>query len=259
MGPLPRSVLLAAWGSAVLTGREQMARAINVITGEDEPHVVSRDGAPPEDGDDLLGLLSGWAARGVREVAVRLPVPGDLVGLAGPASFNTAALASGECVVAGPDEGGRTWGAVPEVMEFGSEGDRGYLVTWHVQEVAARQVTDIESVAEAALALRQAVLEAADDLDRLDVARWGPRTGDLTHGLVRDSLRATATLPADTPPRCIKVITSALELRAVVALAEQDDGGSITSAEAAARAGVLRRLDGVARRGLVAAVNAASM
>ena len=283
---VPRSVRLAAWAGAVLRGRARVDDAVRAVTGGDEPHAVETgddddDGgggphaadrpiptgvadltgvADPTGVDDLTGLLSTWLRNGVTGLAVRLPVPGDVLGLPGPAEFNRAALDAGECVVtdAVPGGGGRgsgrVWGAVPRVEVFGSSWERGYLVTWTVRAVQARTVADLAGVVEADQALRLAMSEAAEELARLDVARWRPDAAARLSG-IRDGGLPRDALPSDVPARCARVVATAVRLRAVLRLAREDDGAAVSGYEAQRRDETLRRLDGVARRALVAAVN----
>jgi hypothetical protein len=99
---LPRSALLTAWGSAVLDGRVGVATAVRAITGGDGPHMVraeDRSGLAAMDLPELLVALREARVRGLRLV---LPVPGDALGLPGPADFNRAALEAEECVLTEP-------------------------------------------------------------------------------------------------------------------------------------------------------------
>ena len=90
---LPRSVRLATWGTALLTGGVPMSAAVAAVSGDDEPHDV-RTARPLEadlqaapgarSSSDLAGLLEGLRAAGVSGLRVALPAPGDLLGLPGP-------------------------------------------------------------------------------------------------------------------------------------------------------------------------------
>lgn len=253
---LPRSVLLASWGTAALTGGASADQARVAVEGDDEPHgVVVRGGAPVAscDGGDLAGLLSALRAAGVAGLRVVLPSPGDVLGLPGPAAVNAEALEAGECVLT---VGGPPMALVPEVEGFGSRWEPGTHVTWHVLDCEPSTVTDVGSLGEAERELREALLSATAALDDLDVARWRPdaavRLQSLRRGVVSE-----ATLPAGTPPRAVRVVDLAWRVRGIVELAAEDDGGSVSGWEATRRAEALRGLDRTGRRALVAAANAA--
>lgn len=250
---LPRSALLATWGNAFLAGRVTAAAAERAVTGGDEPHTVrSADGVPtasPAPAQDLRELLVELRAAGVPGLRLVLPVPGDVLGLPGPAAFNLLAVEAGECVLAGDR------GLVPEVTGFGSEWERGAHVLWRVEGVEPRRVTDVGGLREAERELRGALRAATETLERLDVARWRP---DDAAGVaaVRGGGVSERLLPPGTPPRCLSVLATAQRLRAVVGLAGRDDGAAVSGWEAQRRTEALRGLDAVSRRAVVAAVNA---
>jgi hypothetical protein len=260
---LPRSVRLATWGTAVLTGGVPVSAAVAAVTGDDEPHEV-RPGQPPEadppaapgalPSPDLAGLLEGLRAAGVPGLRVVLPAPGDMLGLPGPVGFNLAAVEAGECVLADAPPQGPWWGVVPTITPFGSAWEPGTMVTWTVHPVASRRVTDVGTVAEAERVLRAAMRQATDELSRLDVARWREDAADRLASVRSGSLGAEA-LPPSTPPRCVQVLATATRVRAIVALAAEDDGAALTGHEALRRADALRSLDTVCRRALAAAAN----
>ena len=59
--------------------------------------------------------------------------------------------------------------------------------------------------------------------------------------------------PPGTPERCVDLAGRALQARAIVDLALEDDGGAVSATEVAARWAALQPLGAAARRGLVAA------
>ena len=255
---MPRSARLAAWGTAVLQGRAPPADAVRAVTGTDEPHLV--DGPDGVLDGGLAELLAGFLERGVAGLLVVLPAPGDVSGLPGPAAFNQDAVAAGECVLAAGDAralgAGAGTGIVPSLEVFGSPWELGCLVTWTVQETLPRRVTDAASLAEADRALREALAEAVDTLVSLDLARWREDAADRITAVRAGSL-APGSLPPGTASRAAQVLASAARVRAIVDLAVEDDGAALSGHEARRRAEALRGLDAVARRGMVAAVNAA--
>ncbi|WP_432540561.1 hypothetical protein [Kineococcus sp. SYSU DK002] len=271
---LPRSARLAAWGTGVLTGRVPVAGAVAAVVRDDEPHGVRWEddaGAGPGAGTGdlagLLGALAGSAAGagaggGLDRLLLVLPVPGDPRGLPGPAAVNVAALEAGECVLlepaAGPGGepgGGRRWALVPQVTEFGSVWEPGALVRWDVHAAAPRRVPESSGVAESEQELRVALATATRALSTLDVARWREEAADRI-AAVRDGGLVRDALPPGFAPRALRVAQTAARVLAIVDLATEDDGAAITSLEATSRAAALREVGAVARRALVAAVNA---
>ena len=275
---LPRSARLAAWGTAVLRGTVPVADAVAAITGDDEPHVVDSAPGTPIGTADVAGgssldaaglaeLLAVLAAEGVAGLRLVLPAPGDALGLPGPPPFNELALDAGECVLGYPADGpaglsgqaglsgpgGR--GLIPALEVFGSAWEPGCYVSWTVHQVQPLRVTDVGSLAEADRALREALAEATSTLASLDVARWRDDAADRI-AAVRGGALSPSSLPPGVAVRAAQVLASAARVRAIVGLAAEDDGAAVSSWEAAQRAEALRGLDAVARRGIVAGVNA---
>ncbi|MEZ0163562.1 hypothetical protein AB2L27_02135 [Kineococcus sp. LSe6-4] len=274
---LPRSARLAAWGTGVLSADVPLAAAVAAVLRDDEPHVVRWEGpalpgvrSVPDDVTTLLAALAECAAGpDGREgpggpggpgglpgrLLLALPVPGDPRGLPGPAAVNVAALGAGECVVLEVGGGEQRWALVPEVVEFGSVLEPGAFVTWTVLEAAPRRAPDSSSVAESERELRAALSTATAALASLDVARWREEAADRI-AAVRDGALVADAVPAATSPRAMRVLQTAARVLAIVDLATEDDGAAITSLEATSRAAALREVAAVARRALVAAVNA---
>ncbi|WP_432563415.1 hypothetical protein [Kineococcus sp. SYSU DK003] len=259
---LPRSARLAAWGTGVLTANVPLERAVAAVVRDDEPHVVRWEGAAlpgvASTPDDVTTLLAGFAEcapAGSGRMLLTLPVPGDPRGLPGPPAVNVAALEAGECVVAELDGHPERWALVPEVTEFGSVWEPGALVSWTVHAAASRRAPESSSVAESERELRTALSTATQALATLDVARWREEAADRI-AAVRDGGLAKDAVPPDTSPRALRVLQTASRVLAIVELAGEDDGAAITSLEAGSRARALREVGAVARRALVAAVNA---
>ena len=238
---LPMSARFALWFSGWVCGALSLDDTRDAIVGDDAAHDVS--GLPGAPGSHplivALGRLRGQGATGA---GVALPVPGDPLGLAGPAAFNVEAVEAREGVVLE----GADVGLVPHRTGAG--------VVWTCHPaVSRRQVPD---VAEADQALRQALVAATATLARMDVARWRPQVADELMGLRRD---VDLPVPATMAPRAVRLAGLAARCRTIVDLALEDEGGSITGAEADARRAALLPLDGAARRGLVAACSASSV
>jgi hypothetical protein len=229
---LPVSGLLAWWSSAWLRGRVVIDLVLDAVIGEDATHVVA--GLPGVDGSvPLSRALAELRIAGAPSMGLALPEPGDPVGIGGPPELNAAALETGEAVVAGDV------GLVPRRV--------GAAVEWTAYAASPRQLTD---VGEADRGLRQALQAAATALAELDVAQWRPEAADALMNLHHaPSLKP----PPGTPDRCVNLAARALQARAIVELALEDDGGALSAAEIAARRAALQPLGAAARRGLVAA------
>jgi hypothetical protein len=233
--PLPLSARFALWFSAWLAGSSSLDDTRDAIVGEDAAHdVVGVPGS--QDVTPLivaLGLLRSHRATGA---GIALPVPGDLLGLAGPSDFNLDVVEAGEGVVLD----GADLGLVPHRTGAG--------VVWTCHRaVSLRQVPD---PSEADQSLRQALVRTTDVLADLDVARWRPEVADELMALRRS---ADFVFPSAMAPRAVRLAALATRCRTIVELALEDDGGSMSSTDAEARRRALAPLDHAARRGLVAA------
>lgn len=232
---LPVSARFALWFSAWAAGAVSLDDARDAIVGADAAHDVV--GIPDtEDARPLivaLGLLRSHRATGA---GLALPVPGDLLGLAGPGDFNLEVVDVGEGVVLE----GADLGLVPHRAGAG--------VVWSCHPaVSRRQVPD---PSEADALLRRALLSTTDTLADLDVARWRPEVADELMALRRSTDLA---FPHAMAPRAVRLASLATRCRTIVDLALADDGGAVTAAEADARRRALSPLDHAARRALVAA------
>jgi hypothetical protein len=100
--------------------------------------------------------------------------------------------------------------------------------------------------------LRQGLLTATEALVQLGVERWRPDAAD-DIALVRDGAFPAGRLPGGVAGQRVRVLSSAARLRAIVALATQDDGGAVNLWQADQRSTALREVDRVARRAMAAA------
>jgi hypothetical protein len=230
--PLPASARVAWWGTAWLRGTVVADLAVDAIIGDDATHrVVGLPGSEePEGFATAMGTLR---AAGVEHLGLAWPAEGDPAGLGGPRELNDAALEAGEAVVAGPHA------LVPR--------REGAAVFWQVYDAGPRPLDD---VGEADRRLRHALLQTANDLAALDVARWRPEVADELIDLRRTS-RVHA--PPGIPPRCVELAARALQAAGIVDLALHDDGGALSLGEAETRRAALRELGAAARHALVAA------
>jgi hypothetical protein len=240
---LPLSGRFALWFTAWASGRASLDDARDAIVAGDAAHDVLA--LPGVTGSQSLILsLPTLRGTGATEAGIALPVPGDLTGLAGPAPFNADVLEAGEGVVLDRVD----LGLVPHRAGAG--------VQWTCQRaVSHRQMPD---VAEADRMLRQAMLDATAALVDLDVARWRPEAADELVALRRPADWSIGALPPGTPPLVVRLASLAVRCGRIVKLALEDEGGSLTVAEAARRRDALAPLEQAARRALVAACSPAA-
>lgn len=239
--PLPRSALLTLWLNAVLDGNvgpDDFARAVR----DADPHHLVLDWPEASSTLGLEQLPGAVRLLGGTRAALALPVPGDPLGLAGPAGFNTAAVDLAEAVVV---VGPRPVGLLPELDAR--------TVVWTATPAEAPVVLDPY---EEGRLLRQVLLAATAELVRLDVASWQPEIPDLLLNLQH---REPLAVPPGTPLRAIETLERAELCLEIVALARDDDGGAVSSFEVSARSRCLNDLDVAARRALVAVCSASLM
>lgn len=241
-GELPASARLAWWGTSWLRGHVVSDLLIDAVIGDDATHAVAGLanvglGNDPVDGgaEALIAGLARLRAEGASAVGAAFPIEGDLIGLGGPAAFNAAALDEGEAVVVV----GTDVGLVPIRV--------GAAVTWVAHRAQRRQLPD---VGEADRALRAALIDAANSLARLDVARWRPEVADR---LLNLGHRVPVVAPDGIPTRCVELAARGLQALEIAELGLADDGGALTAHEVEARRSSLRPLEYAGRRALVAA------
>lgn len=227
---LPIAGRVAWWGTVLLRGHVGPDDFADALGEEYVAHVVL--GAQPA--DSLVQLLRRAGADGVAAV---FPVPGDPFGLAGPGAFNAAAVEVGEAILT--TGSGSGVGAVPHPV--------GRAMEWHTHATDRRMPPDL---GEADRELRTTLLRCAEELARLDVARWRPEVADELQSL-RGGVPLVA--PPGVPPRAADLARRALHLQAVVELALADDGAAVSASEARAREAAVVPLGRAARRALTAA------
>lgn len=251
----PRSALLAAWGSAWLAGDAGLGELVERVTAHDDAHSVA--GLGPDD-LDVERAVARLRAGGATTLRVVLPAPGDPLGLPGPGRFTSAALEAGEGVVALRPDGTGT-GLVPTVTAHGSELD-GTVTTvcWSTFDVAYSGPYPGPFLHEAEHDLRRGVVDVANELRELDVARWRPDLAEALRDLRREARAGIDDdeLPGGYPTRARDLLVRARQLAGVVGLAGADTGGAVDTREAASREASLRELARLVRRARVAAYNA---
>jgi len=230
--PLAISARVAWWGTSWLRGHIVADELLDALLSDSVAHLVTGVG---EDAQPLLTALGQLRAQGATGFGAAFPAEGDPLGLGGPAAFNADALDVGEAVIAV----GAGVGLIPRAV--------GPTYEWHAQPAAPRQLPD---VGEADRALRAVLLQSAQDLAALDIARWRPEVADRMLNLRH---RAVTEAPAGVPPRCVDLAGRGQQALEIAALALEDDGGAVSAAEIAARRAALTPLERAGRRALVAA------
>ena len=223
--------MTANW-NALAHGLVDPAHAARAVVSGDVAHhvldpesVLGLDPLTATALDTALAVLAGAQGEGW---ALGLPVPGALLPLRGPRPLNEAALLAGEVVIA--NAGGVA--LVPLRV--------GRAVQWRVYP--AERPFAAPSPYEAERALNEAVLAAAQALARLDLAS-GSRPPDT----------AGARLAPGYSPRQVATANRTLYLLAVCDAALSDDGASVSSFEADARARTLRGVRTAASQALCTA------
>jgi len=233
---LPRSARLVCWFNAWLPGHCSLDDARDAVVGGDAAHeVLGLD-------DEPLPLVFAFARlrdRGAGAATLSLPVPGDPVGLAGPAELNALAIEAGEAAVVN----GAGVALVPAVVGAG--------VSWRA--VAATDVRTVPDLGEADRQLRETLLETSARLADLDVARWRPEAAEGLHAL-RD-IRPAPLAPGQSP-EAQRLAALGLRCQAIAELGLDDDGAAVSAYEASERRDALLRLSHSARHALVAACSA---
>ncbi len=236
--PLPASIRLAWWGTAWLRGHVVADQLMDAVVGDDATHLLGGLDGDPE---PLVTGLGALRSRGADAIGAAIPAEGDLVGLGGPAAFNSAALDAGEAVLVLDAAAFVLRGLVPDRV--------GAVVTWRPMPAERRQLPDI---GESDRQLRTAMLESAEALARLDVARWRPEVADRLLNLRH---RTAVLAPPGVPERCAGLVARALQALEIAELALQDDGGALTAHDAEARRAAITPLGRAGRRALVAAAS----
>ena len=181
---LPASARLAWWGTAWVRGHVVTDLLIDAVLDDDATHAVAGL-AGAEVTETLVSALGRLRTAGATGFGAAFPAEGDPVGLGGPRLFNTAALEAGEAVLVV----GSGVGLVPHRV--------GAAITWTAHGADRRQLVD---VGDADRALRAALLDSADVLARLDVARWRPEVADRLLNLRH---REAVIAPEGVPARCV--------------------------------------------------------
>lgn len=232
---MPVAGRVAWWGTAFLGGHVSPDEYVDAVLAGDASHVFDGPAGPRS----LLEATAAARREGATGLGAAFPAPGDPTGLAGPAAFSMGATDAGEAVIAlgVRSEPGIGW--VPTRV--------GRAVEWSSYDARRRMPPDL---GDADRTLRRTLLECADELARLDVARWRPEVADALHDL---RAGAPVTAPPGVPARAGDLARRALHLLGVVELALDSEGGAVSAGEIAARRATLVPLGTAARHALTAA------
>jgi hypothetical protein len=236
------SASLSVWTNAWLAGHAAPDDVLDALSDWAPAHSVTaydavaagRTGLPwPDlDGTGAMSLLQtvrtatgSRTAQGSAEppsLALALPVPGDVRGLAAGSQFQADAIDAGEAVLIRATDGTAV-GLVPtfefDDTEEPSDPDDGpplphTALLWSVYSLPEFTVADNIELGEAEYALRSAVRSAAEALDGLAFGAGGedPRA------LVEEILQADRhhRLPDHAPPRAVRVLSTAAHVDAII-------------------------------------------
>ncbi|MET0839664.1 MAG: hypothetical protein ABWY19_12830 [Marmoricola sp.] len=236
MSSMPLAAVLATWLDATRAGDVGPDDLAATVRGDAPRHLVSGLDTRGRTGDVLELVELPTALDG--PVSLALPVPGDPVGLGGPAEFNLAAIDAGQAVVVGdvglvPLEDART-------------------VVWHAFPAGPVPWVDER---ETAIELRTTLVEVTRRLVDLDVASWQPDIPDLLMNLRH---RPRLPLPPGYDARRVETIDRAVLCLDILALARTSEGGAVSAYEMDRRRDALGDLDRAARRALVGACSGRS-
>jgi len=220
---------LAVWANAWALGAVSLDEVVSRCRAGDPPHVVS---GPDGDSEPVIvafrRLFEGQIALAV------LPAPGFLLGLAGPESFNRAALEAGGAVLAGDI------GLIARVDD--SE------VVWETHDITPTH--HFETLREAGFELRRTLTETADTFATADLRA-------ARESLLDDLLAIEEPVPVPLPTTFDdadeRAVGTALRCLQLTAGALEDHGVDLSASSSHIRTSTLRTLDQAARRVLIAA------
>jgi len=273
------SATLSVWANAWLAGKAAPDDVLDALSCWAPAHSVTaydavaagHTGLPWPDINDAgaVSLLQTLRSAGGRtatdssSIAVALPVPGDVRGLAPGTQFERDALAAGEAVIVShPNDPGVAVGLVPE---FGyDDSDDGLAVpelcalSWTVYSLPGTPILDRTELGEAEYALRLAVRSAADALIAIGLGTTGADVDD-PRGMVDQLLESTRQhqVPEPAPSRALRVLENAAHVDAIITVsAGLSRIGTQSLSEAQIATDALRPLAAVVRSARMAALSA---
>ncbi len=241
-----------AWGNAYLTGTVSLDEAAFAITGEVDIHRVQAwdDTADVFAVTNALGLIRGSGITGLRLV---LPVPGDVVGVPGPASAAALATQAGEAVVTVAESNLPAHMLIP-TRTTESPSQRSTTLWTPTKVDITRAPFGLPTLSEAERQLTQAMADSTQALTTLDTARGRSELAGEIAALTRSTEHIN--LPPGLPARAQRMIASGHRLRGIVDLARRTDGAGASASSANLRRDALTPLDQAARYALCAAYSA---
>ncbi len=278
------SVSLAVWANAWLAGNAAPDDVLDALSAWAPRHLVTaydaaaagRTGLPWPDVNDagVVSLLQTLrtAANSPGDtrcsdhpaIAVALPIPGDVRGLAPGTQFQDDALAAGEAIiVTGPRS--EAIGLVPDFeyddtddeMPDDDQGPDLYALSWTVYSFPANPVHEQLDLGESEFALRSAVRSAAEALGALELGSTGGV--DDPRGMVEQLLESNRhhRAPDCAPTRALQVLENAAHVDAIITVsAGLMPIGTQSASEAQIASDALRPLASVVRSARIAAVSA---
>lgn len=273
------SATLSVWANAWLAGRaapDDVLDALSCwaptqsVTAYDSV-AAGRTGLPWPDVDDagVVSLLqtlrtaAGRPSTGEPSIAVVLPIPGDVRGLAPGTQFQRDAISVGEAViVTHPDDPGRAVGLVPEFVYDDPDDELAVpelaALAWTVYSLPGGPVLEHIELGEAEYDLRLAVRSAADTLTAIGLGTAGVDVDD-PRGMVEQLLESTRhhQVPAPAPSRALRVLENAAHVDAIITVsAGLSRIGTQSLSEAQIATDALRPLAAVVRSARMAALSA---
>ena len=238
----------AAWTTAVLRGRASIDDAVDALTTDvDDVDVV---GLPDEpDAVHLSWALGNLRRQGITGLCHTWAAPGNTGRLPGPPDFNARAVSRGGAVVT---VDGVMLGVLADVATVGSDDDHLVRVQWQVERVGRFAQPFATTLPEAERQMIEALHRGLSALARLDVAEWRDEVLDVMKSWNDDD---ALLAPPGLPDRAYRIMAQTQRLIGVLDLATEDDGGALSSGEAAARQAVLATLIPVIRDASSAAWN----
>lgn len=271
------SVSLAVWANAWLAGLaapDDVLDALSLwaprqtVTAYDSV-AAGRTGLPWPDLTDagavsMLQTLRTAAGptRGEPAMAIALPIPGDVRGLAAGTQFQSDAVIAGEAIIVTPASGD----AVGLVPDFCFDDDPEYdeseyaeptALSWTVYSLPAPPVLEHVDLAHAEFELRTAVRSAAEALGTLR-AGASPDVDD-PRGMVEQILESGRPhrAPEHAPSRAVRVLEQAAHVDAIITVSSHlMPIGLQSSSELQIANDALRPLATVVRSARLAAVSA---
>jgi hypothetical protein len=150
--------------------------------------------------------------------------------------------------------GGPALGLLPEMVRHGTCDDEVVRVVWRALPVDLGVPADVPQLRDAERELAESLREATAMLLQLDVGGGGPAVQQSLEAYRKR--RQPELLAPGYPPRAVRVLQSARQVRSLLALAATSDGAAVSAGEMAAREAAMRPLARAARRAAVAAYNA---